>query len=148
MNDKEGLHCDPSINAHTYFHVPGDRFSTASGTYTALDTLKLPESTAVLLCSALGGYLAEIESESEHNSLLPFLDSQAAYWIGGGDKRIEGTFEFERNWVNMTYFKWADGQPATGNSGEKRDCIVLKFGAWYDNQCHKQRRLICEYDGN
>ena len=107
--------------------------------------MEVSQSTAVQLCIAIGGYLAEIESDAEYNSILPLLEFEAKHWIAGSDKRIEGTFEFERSGVAMTYFKWAVDQPETGSFGQAKDCIVFKLGAWYDNRCHMLRIPICEH---
>jgi hypothetical protein len=93
-----------SVNGHTYMLLAGGSWTNA-------------ENTAV----ALGGHLATVRSQAEHDWLTAtwhnYQGIDIDMWIGLTDQAVEGTFV----WISgepVTYTNWDTGEPNDGGTGE------------------------------
>jgi RNA binding exosome subunit len=82
-------------------------------------------------CKSVGGYLATITSEGEHNFVYDNLVSNSPLsWIGATDEAVEGTWE----WVTgepWDYTNWASGEP-NNCSGIEHYLMYRASGFWND----------------
>ncbi|KAH9509886.1 C-type lectin 37Db [Bulinus truncatus] len=100
-------------------------------------------------CTAIGGYLAEINDASEYRALQNFLLSLPAdlVLIGGSDSAVEGTWIFPRTGKPVPILDWIPGQP--DNFGDE-DCLSLwktNGGRMNDLSCRfrsSDDRFMCE----
>jgi hypothetical protein len=100
-------------NGHTYMLLAGGSWANAEG-------------TAV----ALGGHLATVRSQAEHDWILAtwhnFQGTDIDLWIGFTDQAQEGTF----TWINgepVTYTNWDTGEPNNGGtSGVPENYAVMR----------------------
>ncbi|XP_059178940.1 uncharacterized protein LOC131958059 [Physella acuta] len=88
-------------------------------------------------CNIFGGYLAEIDSEAEHNfikeHLLNNVNDMYAM-IGATDEGHENVWINRHSQTAVTYFRWYPGGPDSGNL---QNCLCLNSTAWLMNdlQC-------------
>ncbi|KAK0057517.1 collectin-11 [Biomphalaria pfeifferi] len=79
---------------------------------------------SILTCGQLGGYFAEIDSKEEYNFVLNSLLSSSTYqivYISGTDEGKEGVWVHSFSKTNLTFFKWAKGEP---NLGKRENCMA------------------------
>ena len=72
-------------------------------------------------CRNNGGYLAIISSSNENNAVRGLVSSGNAYWIGGDDRYVEGSYI----WTDGSAFvftNWTSGAPVVNAS---RDCLEV-----------------------
>ncbi|XP_033746314.1 perlucin-like protein [Pecten maximus] len=104
---------------------------------------KLSWTGAIVMCKLLGGYLAEVQSESEKT----FLDTMAHqinnhFWIGAHDSVQEGSFVWatSREPVSVQHFLHTPD-----NYGNNEGCVEIDSnGEWNDNNCMTAFQYICE----
>ncbi len=101
---------------------------------------------ARMACEAAGGYLARIDSLSEHE----WLGSQTSgdVWIGYRDvvPGESGAVE-EFRWLYGedvgTFDGWREGRP------DNRNCVVLRehddMPVWEDKRCTDSKSFLCEF---
>ena len=77
-------------------------------------------------------------------------DGQRAVWIGGSDRRMEGTWlwEWSRKSIGSNA-AWGMNNPSNtvSNAPEGQDCmnIVFHYGGLYDDDyCFREYRYFCE----
>lgn len=122
---------DPTTN-HCY--LPSDREATWDASRTA--------------CLALGGDLAAITSQTEHDFVSGFLPV-GPYWIGGNDIDEEGTYVWSSG-EPWNFAPWEPGEPTDdGTVGLDEDCIDIYEDAFDgplfgDNACTDISRYLCE----
>ncbi|KAH9488077.1 hypothetical protein Btru_065477 [Bulinus truncatus] len=100
-------------------------------------------------CSAIGGYLAEIDDQSEYKALQNFVLGLPVdlVLIGGSDSAVEGTWIFPRTGKSVPILDWIPGQP--DNLGNE-DCLNLwktHGGKMNDLPCgfrSSEDRFMCE----
>ncbi|KAH9488076.1 hypothetical protein Btru_065474 [Bulinus truncatus] len=75
-------------------------------------------------CEAMGGYLAEIDDQSEYKALQNLVLGLPVdlVLIGGSDSVVEGTWVFPRSGKSVPILDWFQGQP--DNAGNE-DCLNL-----------------------
>ncbi|XP_030848978.1 galactose-specific lectin nattectin-like [Strongylocentrotus purpuratus] len=109
-------------------------------------------------CLRLGAHLVSIhnlEDSREVYALWKSLvdeslrdNSDAAYWIGLNDERIEGSFKWSDG-THTDYTLWQAGEPNDSNGGE--DCVAPRNQGrndfdrqkWNDNQCGNRKSYFC-----
>ncbi|XP_062614104.1 collectin-11-like [Saccostrea cucullata] len=113
----------------------------------------LPISTnwdyAQVLCSDIGGSLAEIETEEEFTSLNYTLrvvkKLKADLWIGGTDKDREGVWKWASSNTPIKLTFWRLGEP--NNSQNNEHCLEMQLHngyLWNDKNCGSDLRFLCE----
>ncbi|WAR26263.1 FCER2-like protein [Mya arenaria] len=98
---------------------------------------------AVQKCSELisGDHskLLEIESKEENDFIAKNFKNKGK-WLGGSDKKSEGTWYWisdQRVWTESDFKAWHAGEPNDDNDGE--DCLHLKAsGTWNDIPCNSE----------
>merc|ERR1712198_163427 len=100
-------------------------------------------------CVGKGGYLAEIKSEEEQNSLNAFLSWDDCYWIGLSYAHVEGKWIWQHSFSPLgDYTNWHSGEP---NGAEKEDCVIQLNGGgdwgWHDVACevYEKTHALCQY---
>ena len=92
-------------------------------------------------CETLGGWLAIVRSQADHDLLSNRRPATTSpYYIGANDIDVEGTFKW-MDGTSMSYTNWATGEPSNSNNDE--DCVQLS-SKWNDVACSTQLRAICE----
>jgi hypothetical protein len=75
---------------------------------------------------ALGGHLATVRSQAEHDWILSqfhnFQGADIDLWIGFNDASVEGTFIWSSG-EPVTYTNWDVGEPNNAGSGEDYGCM-------------------------
>ena len=108
-----------------------------------LNTTKRTWDDAVEGCTATGGHLATLESESEMQNILPRLGSDT--WIGANNRNAENRWEWIKaeNGENteIDFLLWIPGQP--NGSG---DCLEVWHGQLNDDNCVRKNQFACEYE--
>ncbi|XP_053399912.1 perlucin-like [Mercenaria mercenaria] len=127
---------------------------------------------AFSMCKILGGYLVEIDSESEDNFLNgvakqlndryssshgygvstvspPDLTQlmRTSYWIGLTDLNEEGTWVWMTSMKSLNYTNW-DGCK-TCDTGYDTNCaagLMYPSGHWRIEKCFRGRYFVCEMD--
>ena len=102
------------------------------------------------LCRSVGGYVARIESQAEHDFLKSVLNSPnftaEYYWIDGSDAVEEGTWVLS-NGVPMLYEGWSGTEPGNVRGIEHHVCLVRDSGWKWSDYCGADRKpFICEWD--
>ncbi|XP_052779077.1 low affinity immunoglobulin epsilon Fc receptor-like [Mya arenaria] len=105
---------------------------------------------AVQKCSELisGDHskLLEIESKEENDFIAKNFKNKGK-WLGGSDKKSEGTWYWisdQRVWTESDFKAWHAGEPNDDNDGE--DCLHLKAsGTWNDIPCNSELTVVCEF---
>ncbi|KAH9490153.1 hypothetical protein Btru_051205 [Bulinus truncatus] len=100
-------------------------------------------------CTAMGGYLAEIDDQSEYKALQNLVLGLPVdvVLIGGSDSAVEGTWVFPRTGKSVPILDWIPGQP--DNAGNE-DCLNLwktYGGKMNDLPCgipNSQYSFMCE----
>jgi len=86
------------------------------------------------LCQLKGGYLVEIDNQSEFNHVLNFFKSnnspQRHLSIGITDIHHQGTWKYINSKKSLTFTRWDSGQPSSSNG---YDCAYLNYG---DNEMY------------
>jgi Lectin C-type domain len=106
-------------------------------------------------CVALGGRVARIDDQAEHDFAWA-LARPEVMWIAGDDSGEEGVGQ----WPNDGTIFWhglADGVPTAGvyanwglgepNNTRDEDCLTLwpeHDGAWADEPCSRRYKTLCE----
>merc|ERR1712179_109445 len=107
---------------------------------------RMPWYSAQEYCWENGGYLAEIKSYNQEDSLDEFLNDGVYYWLGLTDLAHEGTFKWEEGHDEADYTNWWPGEP-DGNYGEG-DCVFKSLQSsvnasetigWDDYKCDMDR---------
>ena len=98
-------------------------------------------------CQLLGGYLAELNDQSEYDFVWDYCKSLGGdhFFTGGNDIETEGTWKFYHSGTPVTYPNWNSGQP-DNNKGDE-DCLQLRisYGASNDAPCdYRTSKFICE----
>lgn len=105
-------------------------------------------------CTALGGQLAVLHTQEEHD----FLEKAAKeitgtwdfhYWIGLSDKEEEGDWRWvDGTAINKTYWNTDLNEPNNHAEGslEGEDCAVLNSNSrsWFDVPCGYRYKWICQ----
>ncbi|XP_069142061.1 asialoglycoprotein receptor 2-like [Argopecten irradians] len=98
---------------------------------------------AIVVCKLIGGYLAEVQDDSEKNFLDTTVDQQNEhYWIGAHDAVQEGSFVWatSRQPISVNHFVHSPD-----NYKNNEGCIEIDSdGNWNDNDCMTTFRYICE----
>ncbi|CAH1772722.1 unnamed protein product [Owenia fusiformis] len=109
---------------------------------------------AELTCLTLGGHLVAIETQSEQDFIVGYLDDNDMkgfdYWIGANDLIQEGQFIWVGTNKPLSYTTWADiNGPQPDNNKGKEHCVHLRDIHdlnWNDINCFEYEfRSICEY---
>lgn len=86
-------------------------------------------------CKTNGGYLLELRSNEQTNTLRQFLMPELNYWIGLTDFVQEGQFVWGSDYKGLDYTNWHKGQPDNSNN---EDCVMV-YGqhalTWNDLDC-------------
>ena len=93
-------------------------------------------------CWSQGGYLAEIKSKYEEDSLDLVLASGNVYWIGLTDQAQEGSFVWAESHQELQYSNWGPSDPNDLGRGEQ-NCVLKSLEAddwrgWIDYKCQDQ----------
>ena len=73
------------------------------------------------------------------------LTDNAGYWVGVTDNVQEGVYKNLNDDLSVnTFIKWAVGEP--NDSIGKDDCILVTNSGFYDHNCDKFMRVLCEID--
>ncbi|XP_066572123.1 ladderlectin isoform X2 [Amia ocellicauda] len=76
-------------------------------------------------CLSMGGNLASVHSEQEHNFLKQLVKTsdtkQNPAWIGGNDCQQEGVWRWSDG-TNWDFTKWNSGEP---NNAESENCLSV-----------------------
>lgn len=96
---------------------------------------------------AMGGHLVTITSQEEQAVVEKLLvqGKREAYFIGGSDEKLEGTF----SWITEELFgqgKWAPGEP-NNHGGNENYLEIYRNGVWNDNTGTAKRGFIVEKEG-
>ena len=126
------------LNGHTYVLYPNET-DWESANY---------------ICKMLGGHLATVTSDAEHNeivSMIPSSDSKTGYWLGGFDTAGDNT---TWSWVTGETFDesfsetmWHSGEPS--DSSEQALEYYKKSGQWRWNDeasTSTERGFVLELD--
>nr|XP_054768228.1 uncharacterized protein LOC129275768 [Lytechinus pictus] len=94
-------------------------------------------------CEATGGYLAEINSFLEHETVVQFLNDQNLdqmfVWISTNDIDVEGSYvDGNGNPTELTL--WCPDAP----TGEEEDCVIDSPMGWNDVKCSNEYYGLCE----
>lgn len=108
---------------------------------------RVPWAVAYRRCKDLGGFLATVNSQAEHDMIVS-MSGRRELWLGGTDARKEGQWE----WITGEAFPfqaWDRGQPDNrGGGGEDRLCYVGRVLAWRDQADAPPGidGFVCEWD--
>ncbi|KAH9514408.1 Tetranectin [Bulinus truncatus] len=106
------------------------------------------------VCSFYGGFLAEIENQSEYDGVVNVLNTQTNFtdcvWIGINDEAKEGEFVYTHS-KRPAYTVWMSGEP---NKGKDENCAWIdikvrgEYKKMYDAGCiyHKHCQIMCQLD--
>merc|ERR1712126_52677 len=87
-------------------------------------------------CWSAGGYLVEVDSFEEEESIKSILVEELGYWIGLTDQAVEGTWRWQESHQEPSYTNWAAGQP---QNRIDEDCVCISGGVridgWHDCYC-------------
>ncbi|BFZ21806.1 hypothetical protein BsWGS_24845 [Bradybaena similaris] len=103
---------------------------------------------AAALCSAYGGYLAEINSQAENDFLVSEAQTRKLgnVWLGGSDILKEGAFRWTTSGETIGAFtNWNSGEPDNYNGAQH--CLELREEfkhKWNDYQCLTSNTFVCE----
>jgi len=147
------LGCDAASPACPRDGVPAEHDGHG---YVSLETPRT-YSAAVAACTALGGRLARIDDQAEHD----FAWTQAQpnpMWLAGEDQAEEGVWLWPDDgtvfWRGLqdgvptpgVYTNWGPGEP--NDSGDGEDCLSLwpeHDGRWADESCEgRSYAALCE----
>jgi len=105
-----------------------DGWWQAGGICYIVSQSRMPWFSAQEYCWEKGGYLAEIKSKDQEDSLDEFLNDGVYYWLGLTDLAHEGTFKWEEGHDEADYTNWWPGQP--NNYDETEDCVVKSLQSY------------------
>lgn len=96
--------------------------------------------------------LAQIRDRYDNQDLEEWLrdngdEPSERYWIGGNDLAKPGIFRWGLTNKEITYKKWASGEPnAAVMRGETEHCVELRADTkqWNDSVCTKRLNFVCE----
>ncbi|KAH3858346.1 C-type lectin domain family 4 member F-like isoform X2 [Dreissena polymorpha] len=110
--------------------------------------------SASKVCSDVGGYLVEINSEEENAIIMEMSDksSVSGCYLGGSDRVTEGNWKWEHSGDSIPmrnqgkFQKWAENQPNTGTHVSDEHCLVMHTdsGEWHDYNCRGEWAYVCE----
>ena len=98
------------------------------------------------VCRDYGGDLAIVDKEWIQRELESYFDPEKAYWLGGSDREVEGTWV----WVDGTniedgYKNWGDHQPDDYQGEEHCLQIWPNHGFhWNDVACDSEYGFVCK----
>ncbi|XP_053668019.1 pulmonary surfactant-associated protein D-like [Anopheles marshallii] len=104
-------------------------------------------------CRQMGGKLAVIESEAEHNRAVDAVKAVAGtttnyYWIGAMDFGYEGHFLWFPINKYAVYKNFATGEPS--NNGGAENCVIIQVSKsymWNDVTCDfGVDGYVCSFD--
>lgn len=91
----------------------------------------------------------QLKRVSLHNVLFTSADPNnepyGGVWIGLNDVVTEGSFHWSDG-SQLTYSKWATGQPDNKNGYQNCVEMVVHGGNWMDTSCGRQLPFICQKD--
>ena len=96
--------------------------------------------------------MAEPRSEEEDTAIINAFGSFPHFWLGMNDLDSEGTFVYESDGSEVTYFNWGSGEFPAPNNGEgifEEDCVHywIDYGAWNDAECtFSLEGYVCQID--
>jgi hypothetical protein len=128
--DEDGLSDGEELLESRYRYIPG--------------AYNLGE--ARTLAEILGGYLARITNQEEHDAIaacLPDVMNSSTFWIGLNDEAEEGTFVWEDG-TSLDYSNWNAGEPS--DKVGKEDGVICQNGLWCDVRAKWQYGVLVEYD--
>lgn len=92
---------------------------------------------------------SQLKQVGLHNVLFTSADPNnepyGGVWIGLNDVVTEGSFHWSDG-SQLTYSKWAAGQPDNKNSYQNCVEMVVRGGNWMDTSCGRQLPFICQKD--
>ncbi|HSH66440.1 MAG TPA: lectin-like protein, partial [Bacteroidia bacterium] len=105
----------------------------------------LSGSDAQAYAQTFGANLVSIQSKAENDAIVAALVAQGfggkVIWIGLGDEKVEGTFEWYDG-APLLYTNWALNEPNNGDpDGENCVQIYPADGKWNDLACGKYNSL-------
>ena len=97
-------------------------------------------------CEALGGRLASITTDLQHEALVGVATAAAAgfggVWVGLSDLAVEGEWKWEGGGT-VTLTAWSGGQP--DDYGSDEDCGgYFESGEWNDWSCGTALPSLCD----
>ncbi len=104
-------------------------------------------------CESDGGHLVVVDGDAENAYVASFAEQAVTNvtsthqlaWLGGGDSRTEGEFQ----WVTgsaLTLTFWTAEEPNSLYDDE--DCVEIRANAqWNDDRCNAELVYVCECDG-
>lgn len=105
-------------------------------------------------CIRAGGHLVVISSREEQEfvrGVVGNADFDRSYWIGMTDEREEGLWVWMDNTTLTDQAKFWDGNEPNNKDGDQTEnCARIgqncngNINCWFDNQCTRQSRWICE----
>lgn len=101
------------------------------------------------VCTTLGAFLAEVESQSEQDFLVKHVKEKYSgdgTWLGGLDTEEEGTWVWSHSGrlFENVYSSWNVGEP---NGGTVENCLHLNKHVnflWNDVSCSRRMGYVCE----
>ena len=103
--------------------------------------------SALLKCQEEGGYLAEINDETENELIkryVMYLNDNI--WIGGSDAVNEGEWRWVNSGTRISFYGWHIHEPQ-GGRGENCLLSFLSInGLWVDASCGHAASYVCESD--
>ncbi|XP_035287240.1 lactose-binding lectin l-2-like [Anguilla anguilla] len=104
---------------------------------------------AELNCVDLGGHLASVHSEDEHQFLQQLHTSSVhseddPYWIGLSDLYKKYSWLWTDGSIRSDFSRWNPGEP--NDLGNAERCVDSNHGGpkgWVDNSCTRTYAFIC-----
>ncbi|XP_048771395.2 perlucin-like protein [Ostrea edulis] len=131
--------------------------NSGASCYLFVTHMKESWAESVSMCTELGGYLVEIQSQQENNFLIDYATNHlhihaggpagnGSFWIGGTDMLVEGNWFWLSTNQKFTFTDWyaTSHEP---NGGINENCAHLGSHLhfhWNDAECHTLYNFICE----
>ncbi|ELW61471.1 Pulmonary surfactant-associated protein D [Tupaia chinensis] len=96
------------------------------------------------VCEQAGGQLASPRSAAENAALRELVSTQnKSAFLSMTDIKTEGKFIYPTG-EPLVYSNWQRGEP--NNHGGEENCVeIFTSGKWNDQNCNKQRLVVCEF---
>lgn len=94
-------------------------------------------------CEEKNASLVDISSREENSFVASLVPGSVPVWIGYSDKKLQGTFVWDKTGKQGTYTNWRSNQPDNWNGNE--DCVEIRNDEkWNDVQCDVSYQAICK----